>query len=59
MSKPMTVIIREIREKQIIVDTDSIEDALDTAEYMYSEGNFVLNNDDFEDVEFEVLEDIE
>lgn len=57
MAKPITVIIREVREKAILVDTDSIEDALDTVEYMYSDGNFVLTNDDFEDVEFIVQEE--
>lgn len=52
MAKTITVIIREVREKAIVVDTDSIEDAIDTVEYMYGDGNFVLTNDDIEDVEF-------
>lgn len=56
MAKTITVIIREVREKAIVVDTDSIEDAIDTVEYMYSDGNFVLTNDDIEDVDF-IVED--
>lgn len=59
MKNTITVIIREIREKAIVVDTDSVEDALDTVEYLYSDGNFVLTNDDFEDVEFIVEENNE
>lgn len=59
MKNTITVIIREIREKAIVVDTDSVEDALDTVEYLYGDGNFVLTNDDFEDVEFIVEENNE
>lgn len=54
MKNTITVTIREIREKQIVVDTNSVEDAIDTVEFLYSEGNFVLTNDDLEDVEFVV-----
>ena len=57
MGKTITVIIREIREKHIVVDTNDPQDALDTVEYMYSEGNFPLSKDDVEDVEFEIIEE--
>jgi hypothetical protein len=59
MENTITVIIREIREKTVVVDTNSVEDALDTVEYLYGEGNFILTNDDFEDVEFIVEENKE
>lgn len=56
MSKPFTVTIREVREKQITINAVTDDEALDTVEYLYSVGNYVLNNDDIEDVEFVVEE---
>ena len=52
MIKPFTVTIREIREKQITIEAVTADEAVDAIEYLYSEGNFELTNDDFEDVEF-------
>ena len=52
MTRPFTITIREIREKDITIEAVTVDEALDAVEYLYSEGNFVLDNDDFEDVEF-------
>jgi len=56
MNKEFTVTIREVREKQITIKAVTAEEAHDTIEYLYSDGNFVLTNDDLEDVEFIVEE---
>ena len=52
MERPFTITIREVREKDITINAVPVDEALDAVEYLYSEGNFVLTNDDFEDVEF-------
>lgn len=57
MTKKYTVTIREVREKQITINAVTDDEALDTVEYLYSAGNYVLDNDDIEDVEFIVSED--
>ena len=56
MNKPFTVTIREVREKQITINAVTDDEALDTVEYLYSVGNYVLDNDNIEDVEFVVEE---
>jgi hypothetical protein len=57
MDRPFTITIREIREKDITINAITVDEAIDAVEYLYSEGNFVLTNDDFEDVEFMCLEE--
>ena len=57
MTKQFTITIREVREKQITINAVTDDEALDTVEYLYSAGNYVLDNDDIEDVEFVVSED--
>ena len=57
MTNKYTVTIREVREKQITINAVTDDEALDTVEYLYSAGNYVLDNDDIEDVEFVVSED--
>lgn len=57
MTNKYTVTIREVREKQITINAVTDDEALDTVEYLYSAGNYVLDNDDIEDVEFIVSED--
>ena len=52
MTRPFTITIREIREKDITIEAVTVDEALDAVEFLYSEGNFVLDNDDVEDVEF-------
>lgn len=56
MSKPFTITIREVREKQITINAVTDDEAIDTIEYLYSTGNYVLDNSDIEDVEFMVEE---
>lgn len=56
MSKPFTITIREVREKQITINAVTDDEAIDTIEYLYSAGNYVLDNSDIEDVEFVVEE---
>lgn len=58
MEKEFTVTIREVREKQITLHAVTADEAADAIEYLYSEGNFVLDNDDISDVEFVCQEDI-
>lgn len=57
MTNKYTVTIREVREKQITINAVTEDEALDTIEYLYSAGNYILDNDDIEDVEFVVSED--
>ena len=52
MTKQITVTIKEVREKDITIDAVTLDEAVDMIEYLYSEGNFVLTNDDISDVEF-------
>ena len=56
MSKPFTITIREVREKQITINAVTDDEAIDTIEYLYSAGNYVLDNSDIEDVELVVEE---
>lgn len=58
MSKPITITIREVREKDILVDVVTVDEALDVVEEMYKDGNFPLTEDDIADVEFISYEDI-
>lgn len=58
MEKPFTVTIREVREKQITINAITDDEAIDTIEYLYSVGNYVLDNDDIEDVVFMVSENL-
>lgn len=52
MTKQITVTIKEVREKDITIEAVTLDEAIDAIEYLYSEGNFVLTNDDISDVEF-------
>lgn len=52
MNKPITITIREVREKDILVDVTTVDEALDVVEEMYKDGNFPLTEDDIVDVDF-------
>ena len=51
-----TVEITEIRKKQIIVNADFQEQALNIAEEVYHNGDEVLNVDNVEESIFEIIE---
>lgn len=52
MTKQITVTIIETREKDITIEAVTLDEAVDTIEYLYSEGNFVLTNDNISNVDF-------
>lgn len=52
MTKQITITIKEVREKDITIEAVTLDEAVDMIEYLYSEGNFILTNDDISDVEF-------
>ena len=58
MKKEFTVTIEEKRTKDITVKAVTADEALDMIEGLYQLGNFNLDKDDIEDVEFSCTEDI-
>lgn len=58
MEKEFTVTIEEKRTKDITVKAVTVDEALDMVEGLYQLGNFNLDKDDIEDVEFSCTEDI-
>lgn len=53
MVKLFTVRIQEIREKCISVEVETMEDAIELVEELYSNGDIRLTMDDISDVEFD------
>ena len=53
MTKLFTVRITEIREKCMSVETETLEEAIEIVEELYSNGDIRLNQDDITDVEFD------
>ena len=53
MTKLFTVRITEIREKCITLEVETMEEAIETIEELYSNGDIRLTQDDISDVEFD------
>ena len=53
MEKLYTVRIQEIREKCMSVETETMEEAIELVEELYSNGDIRLTVDDITDVEFD------
>lgn len=53
MATRFTVRITETREKCMVVETETLEEAIELVEELYSNGDIRLTNEDISDVEFD------
>lgn len=53
MTKLFTVRIQELREKCMSVETETLEEAIELIEELYSNGDIRLTAEDISDVEFD------
>lgn len=53
MTKLFTVRIQELREKCMSVETETLEEAIELIEELYSNGDIHLTAEDISDVEFD------
>ena len=53
MTKTFTVRITEIREKCMSVEAETMDEAIETVEELYSNEDIRLTQDDISDVEFD------
>lgn len=53
MTKLQTVRIQEVREKCVLVEVETLEEAIEIVEEMYCNGDISTTVDDISDVEFD------
>lgn len=53
MTKIFTVRIQELREKYMSVEAETLEEAIELVEELYSNGDIRLSTEDISDVDFD------